>query len=82
MPDQTSLTETIENLERLLDHLNEKRPEPLRLVDLMLLETLTRDIQGRARVHIDRIQKEDENRRRNLERRELEMRLDFQGGGF
>lgn len=71
-----------EDLTRILAVLQDERPEKLRLVELTLLESLTLDVREASRAHIERLKAEEDNRRRNLERRELEMRLNFQGGGF
>lgn len=77
--DMKTLNET---LETTLAWLQDERPDGLRLAELAVFESLTRDLHQQARRHIKRMNAERENRRLNLERRALEMQLDHRGGGF
>lgn len=77
--DMKTLNETLEST---LTWLQDERPDGLRLAELAVFESLTRDLHQKARHHIERMNAERENRRRNLERRALEIHLDQRGGGF
>lgn len=71
-----------DTLESVLAWLQDERPDGVKLAELAVFESLTRELHQHSRRHIDRLNAERESRRRNLERRALEIHLSQQGGGF